>query len=157
MTFQLSLPDEHCRNITEKYIQTWKYHFIGFMSSTATTFPLHLWCQAIPQSERQLILLQKSNVNPAISAYTHLYGPHYYNAEPFLPIGMKTLVHDKPHRRKTFVEHCRKGHVNGTSFITTAPGSCGWNKRKPHGFQAPCSINISTSPILMWHHITESL
>ena len=49
MTFQMELPDNHQRNIAEKSIQTWKDYFIGVMSGTATTFPMHLWCQAIPQ------------------------------------------------------------------------------------------------------------
>eukprot|EP00804_Cyclotella_cryptica_P003874 CCRYP_015759-RA/>CCRYP_015759-RA protein AED:0.31 eAED:0.31 QI:0/0/0/1/0/0/3/0/812 len=51
--------------------------------------------------ERQLNLLRQSNANPKISAYAHLYGPHDYNAAPFVPLGMEALVHDKPHRRKT--------------------------------------------------------
>ena len=53
---------------------------------------------------------------PKISAYAHVYGAHNYNAAPFVPIGMESLVHDKPHRRKTFSEHCSKGYVLGTSF-----------------------------------------
>ena len=40
---------------------------------------------------------------------------------------------------------------------TTVTGSCGWNKRKPRGFQAQCSINLSKSPILIWHQKTGSL
>ena len=57
-------PPQHSR----KSIHTWEYHFISIMSGTATTFPLHLRCQAIPQAERQLILLWKFNVKPVISA-----------------------------------------------------------------------------------------
>ena len=116
MNFQLALPDYHCRNISEKFIQTWKYHFIGVMSGTVTTFPMHILCQAIPQAERQLLLIQKSNVNPAISAYAYVYGTHEYNAEPFVPIGMETLFHNKPRRRKIFSDNFSKGHVLGTSF-----------------------------------------
>ena len=116
MTYQLVPPDNHRRNIAEKAIQTWKDCFVGVLICTAKTFPLHLWCQAIPQAERQLLILQQSNVNPMISAYTHVYGQHDYDAAPFVPIGMETLVHVKPHRRKTFAEHCKKGFVLGTSF-----------------------------------------
>ena len=53
---------------------------------------------------------------PKISAYAHVYGAHGYNVAPLVPIGMEYLVHDKPHRRKTFSEHCSKGFVLGTSF-----------------------------------------
>ena len=45
-----------------------------------------------------------------------MYVQHNYSAYPFVPIGMEALVHDKLHRRKTFAEHCSKGHVLGTSF-----------------------------------------
>ena len=57
MSYQLVPSDDHCRNIVERDIQTWKNHFVGVLSGTAATFPLHLWCQAIPQAERQLMLL----------------------------------------------------------------------------------------------------
>ena len=57
-----------------------------------------------------------SNVNPKISYYAHVYGQHEYNAETFVPIGMESLVHDKPNRRKTFAVQCRKGYVLVTSF-----------------------------------------
>ena len=89
---------------------------MGVLSRTADTFPLHLWCQAIPQMERQLLLLRQSNSNPKISAYAQVYGQHDYDATPFVPIGMETLVHERPHRRRSFVEHCKKGCVLGTSF-----------------------------------------
>ena len=116
MMYQLVPPDDHRCNITKKALQTWKYHFIGVLSGTADTFPLHLWCQAIPQAERQLLLLQQSNVHPKLSAYAHVYGPNNYNAHPFVPIGMEMLVHKNPKRRKTFAEHCKKAFVLGTSF-----------------------------------------
>ena len=116
MTYQLVPPDDHRRNIAEKAIQTWKDHFVGVLSGTSDTFPLHLWCQVLPQMERQLLLLRQSNTNPKISAYAHVYGQHNYDAAPFVPIGMETLVHEKPHRRKLFAEHCKKGFVLGTSF-----------------------------------------
>ena len=45
-----------------------------------------------------------------------MYGQHNYDIQPFVPIVMETLVHDKPHHRNTFAKHCSKGHVLGTSF-----------------------------------------
>ena len=48
MSYQLVPPDDHRRNIAERAIQTWKNHFVGVLSGAAATFPLHLWCQAIP-------------------------------------------------------------------------------------------------------------
>ena len=105
MTFQLIPPDDHCRNLAERPIQTWKDHFVGVLSGTAYTFPLHLWCQIIHQVERQLLLLQQCCIKPKNSAYAHVYGAHDYNSEPFFPIGMETLVHDKP-KKITLAEHC---------------------------------------------------
>ena len=55
-------------------------------------------------------------MNPKISAYAHVYGPHDYNVAPFVPIGMETLVHDKPKRRGIFAEHYIKGLVLGKVF-----------------------------------------
>ena len=52
MSYQLVLPDDHRRIIAERDIQTWKKHFVGVLSRAAATFPLHLWCQDIPQTER---------------------------------------------------------------------------------------------------------
>ena len=98
MTYQLVPPDDYRHNIAEKAIQTWKDHFVSTLSGTADNFPLHLWCQLIPQMERQLNLLRQSHSNPKISSYAHLYGHHDYNLHPFVPIGMEALVHDKPHR-----------------------------------------------------------
>ena len=69
MSYQLVPPDDHRRNISEKTIQTWKSHFIGVISGTESTFPLHLWCQIIFQAERQLLLLSQTHLNPNISAY----------------------------------------------------------------------------------------
>eukprot|EP00804_Cyclotella_cryptica_P026876 CCRYP_017593-RA/>CCRYP_017593-RA protein AED:0.20 eAED:0.21 QI:0/0/0/1/1/1/3/0/940 len=115
MAYQLVPPDDHHRNIAEKAIQTWNDHFIAVLSDTADKFPLHLWCQLLPHMERQLNLLHQSNANSKISAYAHLYGPHDYNASPFVPLGMEALVHDKPHRCKTYAQHCSKGWVIGTS------------------------------------------
>ena len=62
------------------------------------------------------MLLRQTNINPKISTYAHVYGQHDYSTHPFVPIGMETLVHDKPRSRKTFSEHCSKVYVLGTSF-----------------------------------------
>ena len=54
---------------------------------------------------------------PRMSAYAHLYqSQHDYNKHPFVPIGMEALVHKKPHKRRSFAQHCKKGYVRGTSF-----------------------------------------
>ena len=92
MTYQLVPPEDHRRNLAERAIQTWKDHFVGVLSGSTNTFLIQLWCQAILQAERQLLLLQQSRLNPKISAYANVYGTHDHNAHPFVPIGMETLV-----------------------------------------------------------------
>ena len=116
MNYQLVPPDDHRRNLAEKSIKTCKDHFIRTMSRKEEIFPAHLWCQAIPQAKRQLLLLRKSNVNPKISAHDYVYEPHDYNAAHFVTIGMETLVYDNPKIRRTFAEHCSKGFVLVTAF-----------------------------------------
>ena len=46
----------------------------------------------------------------------HVYEQHDYNRHPFVPIGMEALVHDKPHKRCTYAEHCTNAFVLGTSI-----------------------------------------
>jgi hypothetical protein len=57
MTYELVPPEEHQRNMAKKSIQTFKDHFVGVLSGCAKTMPMHLWCQLLPQVERQLLLL----------------------------------------------------------------------------------------------------
>ena len=49
MTYKLFPPNYHRIKLADKSIQTWKYHFIGVLSGTADSSPLHLWCKIIPQ------------------------------------------------------------------------------------------------------------
>ena len=79
MTYELVPPDEHRRNMAEKAIQTFKDHFVGVLSGCAPSMPIHLWCQLLPQVERQLLLLRQSRVHPNLSAYAHVYEQHDYN------------------------------------------------------------------------------
>jgi hypothetical protein len=60
MTFQLVPPHNHCQNIAEKAIQTFKAHFIAILCGTDKLFPLHLWCQLLPQAEHTLNMLRPS-------------------------------------------------------------------------------------------------
>jgi hypothetical protein len=147
MTYELVPPDEHRRNVAEKAIQTFKDHFIGVLSGCAKSMPMHLWCQLLPQVERQLLLLWQSRVNPGMSAYAHVYqGHHDYSKHPFVPIGMEALVHENPQKRRTFAQHCKKGYVLGTSFEHTDAKQSGWWTRTIDGRQEQFGSSTSTSP-----------
>ena len=113
MTYQLAPPDKYRLNISKKAIQFWKDHFISVFSGFAAIFPLHLWCQVIPQAENKSIMTTiKCQKN--ISSYAHLHGNHDYPALPFVPSVMEALIHEKPSRSKTWDEHAVKGWVLGT-------------------------------------------
>ena len=72
---------------------------------------MHLWCRLIPQAKKKLLLIRQTNINLKISGFAYLYIPYEYNAQPFVPIGMEAMIHDKPSRKKTFAQHCSKGFV----------------------------------------------
>ena len=76
ITFKILPPDDHNFNLSNKVIKKCKYHFIVVMSETVAYFSVHLWCKAIPQSERQLLLLRQSNMKPKASEYAYVYGTH---------------------------------------------------------------------------------
>ncbi len=101
--------------MAEKAIQTFKDHFVGVLSGCAPSMPIHLWCQLLPQVKQQLLLLRQSCAHPNLSAYAHVNEHQDYNRHLFVPIGMEALVHNKPHKRHTYVEHCTKAFVLGTS------------------------------------------
>jgi hypothetical protein len=57
MTYELVPSKKHQCNMAEKAIQTFKDHFVGVLSGCTPSMPIHLWCQLLPQVERQLLLL----------------------------------------------------------------------------------------------------
>jgi hypothetical protein len=57
MKFQLVPPNDHQRNQAEKAIQTFKAHFISILCGADKNFPMHLWCQLLPQAEDTLNML----------------------------------------------------------------------------------------------------
>eukprot|EP00804_Cyclotella_cryptica_P020749 CCRYP_016588-RA/>CCRYP_016588-RA protein AED:0.03 eAED:0.02 QI:0/0/0/1/1/1/3/0/1217 len=140
MTYQLVPPDDHRRNIAEKAIQTWKDHFIAVISGTDAKFPLHLWCQLLPQMERQLCLLRQSNAYPHISSHTHLYGHHDYNAHPFVPWAWKPLSTTNPTAANLLPNTAPRGMSSAHPTSTTAAGKCGHQLRAP-----PVSLPQSSS------------
>ena len=60
MTYKLVPPKDHRRNMAKRTIQTFKDHLVGILNRCASSMPIHLWCQLLPQVEGQLLLLQQS-------------------------------------------------------------------------------------------------
>ncbi len=104
MTYQLVPPHDHRRNIAEKGIQTFKAHFVSILCGADKEFPLHLWCQLLPQAEHTLNLLRPARLCPTVSAYAYLWGPHDYNAHPFAPLGCKVEAYLYPGIRETWAQ-----------------------------------------------------
>eukprot|EP00804_Cyclotella_cryptica_P002702 CCRYP_009617-RA/>CCRYP_009617-RA protein AED:0.39 eAED:0.39 QI:0/0/0/1/1/1/2/0/572 len=109
MTYQLVPPDDHRRNIAKRPSKHGKIILCLRSAALQTTSPPPM--VSTHPTNGELNLLRQSNNNPKISSYAHLYGHHDYNSQPFVPIGMEALVHDKPHRRKSFAQHCTKGNL----------------------------------------------
>ena len=70
LVYQLASPGDHCTNPAERAIQTFKNHFIAIISGTDPTFPSNYWNLLVPRAVITLNLLQPSQINPVISAYT---------------------------------------------------------------------------------------
>lgn len=66
---QLVLLDKHQQNLAEQAIQTFNNPFITILSGVDKSFPMPLWDRLLPQAKLTLNLLQKSNVDPRVSAY----------------------------------------------------------------------------------------
>ena len=125
ITYQVALPDNHCRNIVEKSIQMCKYHFVGVMSVTAATLPTHLWCQAVPQAERQILLLRQSNVTLPYQLMNMCMVPMTTTQNHFFPLEWKssftTSCSAEKHLPSTAAKFMSWAHLSST----IAPGSCG--------------------------------
>ena len=87
------------------------------MLSTHPNFPIHIWCQLLPQADLKLKLLQKSRINPILSSHAHLYGEFNYNATPFTPPGAKVIVHKKPSIQNSWSPRGLYGwYINRTKY-----------------------------------------
>lgn len=91
--YQLAPPGIHFRNAAERAIQTFKDHFITGLCSTDPNFPMHLWCQLLPQALLTLNLLRDSRINPKISAYAQIHGPYDFKVHPLAPPGTHVISH----------------------------------------------------------------
>jgi hypothetical protein len=78
-SFQYFPPGNHRANRAERYIRTWKNHFIATLAMTSPNFPMVGWHKLILLAELTLHCLLPWQPNPEISAYHGLTGS---NIEP---------------------------------------------------------------------------
>ena len=147
-TLQLVPPNDHRTNPAERAIQTAKAHLIAGLSSVDPLSPLYLWCCLLPQAEQTLALLRSSNIRPHLSSYTHVHGELDYNATPFAPPGLKTLIYETPAQRRSWAQHGVVGWYIGPShnhyrcYKCYVPATRGtWDPNTvqfyPHDFAVP--------------------
>ena len=105
MTFQIVPPNLHRTSTAERAIATFKDHFISGLASANPSFPMHLWCQFLPQATAIINLRQPLCINPRISAKTILNGEFNYNKTPLTPPGTKVIIHEAPLIRHTWDLH----------------------------------------------------
>ena len=115
--FELCPPNNHCTNQAKKSIDTWKCHFLAFVSGVDPNSSLHLWCRLLPQATETLNLLRRSRINPRLSAEAQLNGEFDYNQTPMAPPGTKVLIHDTPQQRRTWDFHVKEGWYIVTAQI----------------------------------------
>jgi hypothetical protein len=95
-TIQSVPPDNHCRNLAERAIQTFKNHFKAVIVGVHDNFPMNLWDRLLPQVLLTLNLLQKSNI---VSAYKYIHGVFDCNKMPLAPMGFAVQIHKRSEKR----------------------------------------------------------
>ena len=116
ITWQLTPLNIHRDNADERFIRTWKNHFISFLSRTNPNLPLYLWDRLIDQSNISLNLLRKSRINQNLSAYQELEGILDYNKTPLFPPGSQVLIYEKVEKRHTWGPRRLLGCYIGTEL-----------------------------------------
>jgi hypothetical protein len=114
--YQLVPPGVHRRNAAERAIRTLKNHLIAGFCSLDENFPLSLWDKLLPHALMSLNMLRGSRINPKLSAYAQLHGAFDFNATPLAPPGIRVLIHEKPHQRKTWMPHAVDGWYIGPAM-----------------------------------------
>ena len=114
--YELVPPHQHRRNAAEKVIRTMKNHLLSGLATCDPDYPIHEWDRLLDQCELTLNLLRNSQINPKLSSWAILNGPHDFNKVPLAPPGTKVLVHSKPVQRKSWQFHGTEGWYIGPAF-----------------------------------------
>ena len=72
-----------------------KNHFTSNLHGCDKDFLAYKWCEIMHEYEMTLNMLQRSRINPKMSAYTQLFGEFDYNQTPLAPLGTKEFVHER--------------------------------------------------------------
>jgi hypothetical protein len=116
MEIQLISLHNHCVNVAERAISTFKEHFVAALATLDMLCPLQLWDKFLPQVELTLNLLRFSHCNPLISANHKLYGPFDFNKMPLALLDTKALVYDGPATQTSWAPHATDGFYIGPAI-----------------------------------------
>ena len=75
-----------------------------------------LWDSILPQTELTLNLLRCSRIDTPIFAWAQLHGTFDFSAHPIAPLGMRIVLHEKPHQRATWAPHGVEGFYLGPAL-----------------------------------------
>ena len=109
--------DFHFQNAAERAICTSKAHFITILVRVDGAFPRYLCYTLLPQTKLTLNLLCQATLALNISAWEYYNGPVNYDTTPFVPIGCKVAILNKP-------EHANHGTsvpVTGSALAWPSP------------------------------------
>jgi Reverse transcriptase (RNA-dependent DNA polymerase) len=116
MEHQLVPPGTHRRNAAERAIRTFKDHFISILCGTDPKCPINIWDKLVPQAVITLNLMRASQIDPSKSAYEQIHGRFNFNKSPMAPLGHAVLVHEKPHKRRSWDPKAVKGYYIGPAM-----------------------------------------
>ncbi|KAL7462118.1 hypothetical protein ACHAXS_005381 [Conticribra weissflogii] len=85
---QIVEPNNHSVNAAKRAIQTFKDNFIAGLCTVDKNFLIQLWDQLLEQAQDSLNMLCTARINPKLSAYHILEGPHDFNKNPWAPPGL---------------------------------------------------------------------
>ena len=114
--FQLVPPHIHWINASERAVRTFRNHFIDALCTVDPLLPFYLWDQLLPQVTMTLNMLQRSWLNPEVSAYEQVDGIHNFEWTQLAPLVCKVQIHKKPHKQLTYAPHSVDGWHLGPSF-----------------------------------------
>jgi hypothetical protein len=116
ISYQYVPPNCKRRNAAERALRSFKNHFIATLCTVDKDFPLQLWDTILPQTELSLNILRGSRLDPRISTWEQPHGKFDFYAHPIVPLGMRIVLHEKPHQRGTWAPHGVEGFYLGPAL-----------------------------------------
>ena len=116
LDYQLVPPDIHRRNAAERAVRTFKNHFLSCLATCHKSFPIREWDRLVPQAVMTINMLRNTRINPALSAYTYLFGIYDFKKHPMAPFGSKVMIHNKVNSRGSWEYHADEGWYIGPSL-----------------------------------------